>query len=319
MHSSLREPIFPWGYARRFNSFTEYQKSKFGGRIQKLSMDAGFTCPNRDGTLGTGGCTYCDNDAFNPSYCRPEKSIRQQLSEGIAFHASRYRRASRFLAYFQPFSNTYASVEKLEQLYHEALAFPGVVGLVIGTRPDCVDDEKLALLKEISQHHYVMMEYGIESCNNETLDRINRRHSFEQTVETIRKTALLGIPAGGHLIFGLPGETREQMLQEAAIISRLPLQVIKFHQLQIFRNTVMASEYEQCPASFSLFELEEYIDFVIDFTERMSPAIMIERFASEAPPRFLVAPEWGRIRYDEVLRRIEQRLEERDTFQGKRF
>ena len=319
MHSSLREPIFPWGNARRFNSFTEYLKNKFGGRIQKLSIDAGFTCPNRDGTLARGGCTYCDNEAFNPSYCRAEKSISQQISEGIEFHANRYRRASRFLAYFQPFSNTYASVETLEQLYNEALAFPGVVGLVIGTRPDCVDDEKLTLLKVISQHHYVMMEYGIESCFNETLDRINRQHSFEQTVEAIRKTASMGIPAGGHLIFGLPGETREQMLSEAAIISQLPFQMIKFHQFQIFRDTAMAREYEQCQAGFSLFGLEEYVDFVIDFIERLSPGIMIERFASEAPPRFLVAPNWGRIRYDEVLRRIERRLEERDTFQGKRY
>ena len=310
---------FPWGNRRRFNSFTDYLKNHFGGRIQKLSIDAGFTCPNRDGTFGTGGCTYCDNDAFNPSYCRPEKSIGQQLSEGIAFHASRYRRASRFLAYFQPFSNTYASVDRLEQLYSETLAFPGVVGIVAGTRPDCVDDDKLDLLREIAKRHYVMVEYGIESCYNETLDRVNRRHTFEQTVEAIRRTAALGIPAGGHLIFGLPGETRKQMLEEAAILSQLPLHMIKFHQLQIFRDTAMAREYEQFLIGFDLFDLEEYLDFVIDFTERMSPAIMIERFASEAPPRFLVAPDWGRIRYDEVLRRIERRMEERDTFQGKDF
>ncbi len=311
--------MYPRDHNRRFNSFTDHLRSYFGERIQKVAVDAGFTCPNRDGTLGTGGCTYCDNDAFNPSYCRPEKSIAQQLSEGIAFHASRYRRASQYLAYFQPFSNTYASIGKLEQVYSEALSFPGIVGIVAGTRPDCVDDDKLALLREIAKRHYVMVEYGIESCYNETLQRINRGHTFEQTVETIRRTAALGIPAGGHLIFGLPGETREQMLGEAAILSQLPLQMIKFHQLQIFLNTAMARDYEQYPAGFHLFDLEEYIDFVIDFTERLSPAIMIERFASEAPPRFLVAPDWGKIRYDEVLRRIERRMEERESFQGKDF
>ncbi|MDD5507129.1 MAG: TIGR01212 family radical SAM protein [Bacteroidales bacterium] len=311
--------MYPRDHNRRFNSFTDHLRSYFGERIQKVAVDAGFTCPNRDGTLGTGGCTYCDNDAFNPSYCRPEKSIAQQLSEGIAFHASRYRRASHYLAYFQPFSNTYASIGKLEQVYSEALSFPGIVGIVAGTRPDCVDDDKLALLREIAKRHYVMVEYGIESCYNETLQRINRGHTFEQTVETIRRTAALGIPAGGHLIFGLPGETREQMLGEAAILSQLPLQMIKFHQLQIFRNTAMVRDYEQYPAGFHLFDLEEYIDFVIDFTERLSPAIMIERFASEAPPRFLVAPDWGKIRYDEVLRRIERRMEERESFQGKDF
>jgi len=319
MHSSLQDQVFPWGHPKRFNSFTEHLKKQFGGRIQKLSIDAGFTCPNRDGTLATGGCTYCDNDAFNPSYCRPEKSITCQIAEGIEFHANRYRRASQFLAYFQPFSNTYAPAGRLKELYNEALAFPGVAGLVIGTRPDCVDDEKLALLKEISDHHYVMVEYGMESCFDETLRRINRGHTFKQTVKAIRKTSALGIPAGGHLILGLPGETREQMLSEAAIISRLPLQMIKFHQLQIFRDTAMASEYKNYPENFNLFDLEEYIDFVIDFIERLSPRIMIERFASEAPPRYLVAPDWGRIRYDEVLRRIEVRMEERDTFQGKGF
>lgn len=319
MHPSLQEQVFPWGHKRRFNSFAEHLKKQFGGRIQKLSIDAGFTCPNRDGTLATGGCTYCDNNAFNPSYCGSEKTINRQIMEGIEFHANRYRRASQFLAYFQPYSNTYAPTGRLKELYDEALAFPGVAGLVIGTRPDCVDDEKLALLKEISEHHYIMVEYGMESCFDETLKRINRGHTFRQTVETILKTTALGIPAGGHLIFGLPGETREQMLEEAPILSSLPLQMIKFHQLQIFRNTAMASEYENYPENFHLFDLEEYIDFVIDFIERLSPRIMIERFASEAPPRFLVAPDWGKVRYDQVLQRIEKRLTERNTFQGKRF
>lgn len=309
--------FYPWGHNRRFNSYTEHLKKTFGGRIQKLTIDAGFTCPNRDGTAGTGGCTYCNNDAFNPSYCRPDKSITQQLQEGIGFHALRYRRARQYLAYFQPYSNTYAPLEKLKFLYEEALNYPGVAGLVIGTRPDCMEDEKLQYLANLSRQYYVMVEYGIESCYNETLARINRGHTFQQTVEAIEKTAATGIPAGAHLILGLPGETREQMLEEATILSRLPLQMIKFHQLQIFRKTAIAGQYQARPESFDLFSLEEYIDFVIDFIERLSPRIMIERFASEAPPRFLIAPDWGKIRYDEVLRRIEAKLEEKDTFQGK--
>ncbi|HNS17924.1 MAG TPA: TIGR01212 family radical SAM protein [Bacteroidales bacterium] len=319
MHSTLRDLTYPWGHQRRFNSFTEHLKRLFGGRVQKLSIDAGFTCPNRDGTLAWGGCTYCDNDAFNPSYCDPAKTITQQIREGIDFHASRYRRANHFLAYFQPYSNTYAPVSHLRTLYNEALAFPQVAGLVIGTRPDCVDDEKLALLREIAEHHYVMVEFGIESCYDETLLRINRGHTFLQTVEAIQETNAAGLSAGGHLILGLPGETREMMLEEAAIVSRLPLQMIKFHQLQIFRNTPLAKALEDDPASFRLFGLEEYIEFVIDFTEKLSPSIRIERFASEAPPRFLAGQGWGRIRYDQVLRRIEDRMEERDTFQGKWF
>jgi radical SAM protein (TIGR01212 family) len=311
--------VFPWGPDKRFNSFTDHLKMKFGGRIQKVAINAGFTCPNRDGTAGIGGCTYCDNDAFNPSYCRPEKSIVQQIREGIEFHANRYRRAGRFLAYFQPYSNTYAPLEKLQTLYEEALSFPGVSGLVVGTRPDCIDDEKLAYLRELSRSYYVMIEYGIESCYDDTLQRINRGHTFGQTVEAIEKTAASGLATGGHLIFGLPGESREMMLEEAAILSRLPLQMLKFHQLQIFRNTHMEQEYRAYPERFGLFGMDEYIDFVTDFTEQLSPDIMIERFASEAPPRFLVAPDWGKIRYDEVLRRIEARLRERDTFQGKRL
>ncbi len=310
---------YPWGHTRRYNSYTDYLKQRFGGRIQKIAIDAGFTCPNRDGTAGVGGCTYCDNNTFNPSYCRPEKSIVQQINEGIGFHANRYRRASRFLAYFQPYSNTYAPLEKLKALYEEALVVPGVTGLVIGTRPDCIDDAKLSYLSHLARDYYVMVEYGIESCYDHTLDRINRGHTFRQTAEAIEKTARAGLATGGHLIFGLPGETREQMLEEASILSRLPLNMLKFHQLQIFRDTVLEQEYRAYPGRFDLFGINEYIDFVIDFTERLSPRIMIERFASEAPPRYLVAPDWGKIRYDEVLRRIELRLEEKNTFQGCRF
>ena len=244
---------FPWGHHRRFNSYNEYFKKTFGQRVQKLSIDAGFTCPNRDGTVGRGGCTFCNNDAFNPSYCQPEKSIRQQIEEGKQFHAWRYRRAIDYLAYFQAFSNTFAPLEHLKKIYDEALAVDGIIGLVIGTRPDCIDDEKLDYFQELSKNHYLIIEYGIESCYDETLERINRGHTFGQSVEAIEKTTSRGIKTGAHIIFGLPGETTAQMMAEAEILSKLPLNTLKFHQLQIVKNTSMALEYLNQPENFTFF------------------------------------------------------------------
>jgi hypothetical protein len=285
--------------------------------VQKLAIDAGFTCPNRDGSKGTGGCTYCDNDAFNPSYCHPEKSVATQIEEGIEFHAKRYRRASKYLAYFQPYSNTYATLDKLKEIYSQALAFPEIIGLVIGTRPDCIDEEKLEYFRELSESHYIMMEYGLESCYNHTLKRINRGHSFEDAERAFEMTSQFNLKTGVHVIFGLPGESREDMLNESEILSALPVSNIKFHQLQIIRGTRMAEEFKTKPGDFVQFTLEEYIEFIIDFTERLNPKIVIERFAGEVPPRFLAGPGWGLIRNDQILGRIEKRLEERDTWQGK--
>ncbi|HOI32066.1 MAG: TIGR01212 family radical SAM protein [Bacteroidales bacterium] len=310
---------YPWGDQRRFNSYTAYFKKIFGGRIQKISLDAGFTCPNRDGSKGYGGCTYCVNDAFNPSYCQPSKSITQQLEEGKEFHQKRYRRASKYLAYFQAYSNTYADLDTLRKRYREALSVEGVVGLVIGTRPDVVDDEVLKLLAEIKKEKYVMVEYGVESIYDQTLKRINRGHDFAATKSAIHKTAAFGIPVGAHLIFGLPGESHQMMLDAAEVLSNLPLTTIKFHQLQLFKNTAMAEEYKQNPEEFMLFDLESYIDFIVSFTERLNPAIVIERFAGEVPPRYLISAPFGTLRYDAVLQRIEKELENRDTFQGKKF
>ena len=310
---------YPWGDQRRFNSYTAYFKKILGGRIQKISLDAGFTCPNRDGSKAVGGCIYCVNDAFNPSYCQPSKSITRQLEEGKAFHQKRYRRASKYLAYFQAYSNTYADLDTLRKRYWEALSVEGVEGLVIGTRPDVVDDKVLKLLAEIQKEKYVMVEYGVESIYDQTLNRINRGHVFAASSNAIQKTAAMGIPVGAHLIFGLPGETHQMMLDAAEVLSNLPLTTIKFHQLQLFKNTAMAKEYKQNPESFRLFDLETYIDFVVSFTERLNPAIVIERFAGEVPPRYLISAPFGTLRYDAVLQRIEKELENRDTFQGKKF
>ena len=308
--------------------------------MQKISIDAGFSCPNRDGKISTGGCTFCSNEAFNPSYCRPEKSIKQQIAEGIEFHQRRYRRANKYLAYFQPFSNTYKPLEELKGIYSQAfeaidsqlptsphrndmtskaLGKPEIVGIVIGTRPDLIDEDILHHLCEIQKSHYVMLEYGVESVYDETLKRINRGHDFVTAEKAIRMTADYGIPCGAHFIFGLPGESKEMMLDAADIISHLPLTTVKFHQLQIFKGTKMAEEYLEHPEHFHLFDLEEYIDFVIDFAEHLNPDIVIERFAGEVPPRFLVSEPWMKLRYDEALARIEKRMEERDTWQGKLF
>jgi hypothetical protein len=311
--------VYSWGDERRFNSYSRYFARQFGGRVQKISIDAGFSCPNRDGKISTGGCSFCSNEAFNPSYCRPEKSIRQQIEEGIEFHRRRYRRASQYLAYFQPFSNTYKPLDELKSIYQQALDVPEITGIVIGTRPDLIDDGILQYLNEIQKTHYVMLEYGVESVYDETLKRVNRGHDFATAERTIRMTAEYSIPCGAHFIFGLPGETKTMMLNAADIISQLPLTTVKFHQLQIFKGTKMAEEYQVHPEAFHLFDLEEYIDFVIDFAERLNPNIVIERFAGEVPPRYLVSEPWMKLRYDEVLSRIEKRMEERDNWQGKKY
>jgi radical SAM protein (TIGR01212 family) len=314
-----KRTIYPWGHERRFNAYSNYFRSIYGARVQKVSIDAGFTCPNRDGTRGTGGCTYCNNDAFNPSYCIPEKSVSQQIEEGIQFHKWRYNEAVSYLAYFQAYSNTYAPVEKLRRLYNEALGYPGVIGLIIGTRPDCIDDEKLSLLKELSDKYYVAIEYGIESCYNRTLSRINRGHTFEEAVQAVEKTSALGIKTGAHFIFGLPGESRQEMLDQAGIISKLPLHTVKFHQLQIIKGTIMEQEFRANPADFELFTWDEYLLFFISFLERLTPHIVVERFTGEAPPRFLTGEGWGKKRTDQIVSLIEKKMEEMDTWQGKLF
>lgn len=320
--------MYYWGDDRRFNSYNSYFKREFGGRLQKISIDAGFSCPNRDGKISHGGCTFCRNDAFNPSYCRPEKSVKEQITEGIAFHRVRYRRAKSFLAYFQPYSNTYKPTEELYDIYSQALNIEGVGGIVIGTRPDCINEETLCMLERLKEEYtdkdtgikpIIIIELGIESVYDETLRRINRGHDFATAADAVKMVHQHGFPCGGHYIFGLPGETREMMINSADIISELPLTTIKFHQLQIFKDTKMAEEYLANSNNFKLFTLEEYIDFIIDYVERLNPNIVIERFAGEVPPRFLVSKPWLNLRYDQVLNMIENRLEQRDTYQGKLF
>ena len=304
---------------KRYNAFVDYLRARYGSRLQKIVIDAGFTCPNRDGSLATGGCTYCDNAAFHPNYSTPEKTIAQQIDEGIEFHRGRYRGTSRYLAYFQPYSNTYAPLGKLQKLYGEALSHPAVEGIVIGTRPDCVDDAKLDYLAELARKHIVLLEFGIESCYDRTLARINRGHTFAQAEEAVRAAAERGLTVGAHFILGLPGESREDMLAAADRINALPLTSVKFHQLQFIKGTRMAAEYAAHPEEFVTFTLDEYLDFFVELLARLRPTLCIERFAGEVPPRFVERTPWGLIRNAELLRLLDERLAARDTRQGRYY
>lgn len=302
-----------------YRSYAEDCKRQFGSRLQKLSVHAGFTCPNRDGRCATGGCTYCDNAAFNPSYCRRVGGIKEQLEEGKRFHAWRYRKASKYVAYFQTYSNTYAPLDVLKARYEEALAVEGIEGLIISTRPDCLPDETLRYLADLSRQCYLRVEIGIESCYDKTLRRINRGHDLACTVDAYRRAAAYGLACGGHLMFGLPGESRAEMVAQAAVLSEWPaLDSLKLHQLQIIKHTVMAREYDAHPEDFSFFTVDEYADLVADFLERLAPHIRIERLAGEVPPRFLAGPAFG-LRSERVAERIVARMRERNTWQGRLF
>ena len=303
----------------RYNSYIGYFRKTYGERLQKVVVDAGFTCPNRDGLVGTGGCTYCDNAAFHPGYSTAGIPIHEQIDEGIKFHRVRYRKAEKFLAYFQPYSNTYAPLDRLRTLYEEALSHPLVAGIVIGTRPDCVDEEKLDWLASLARSHVVVIEYGIESVYDRTLRRINRGHTFEDALRAVEMTAARGLTQGAHFIFGLPGESVGDMLAYAPIINSMPLHSVKFHQLQIVRGTAMEREFASRPSDFVSFSLKGYLDFMTDLLERLRPDLYIERFAGEVPPRFVNSTPWGLLRNTELIRLLEQRLEERDTFQGRLY
>jgi len=307
------------GAKRRYNSYTEWFNTLFGKRVQKVSINAGFTCPNRDGTLGLGGCTYCNNEAFIPGYCTPDISVTEQIQRGIAFHQRRYRRAESYLAYFQAYTNTYSDIGTLKALYDEALSYPGVLGLVIGTRPDCIDNDLLDYLAEVSRDYFVMVEYGLESTDDKVLKHINRGHDFASGVRAVTETAEKGIYTGAHFIFGLPGESREHIIDSSAVISALPLSSLKIRQLQLVKGTLMAEEYRDNPAIFDLYTLEEYLDLVVAFCERISPSLMIERISGEAPPGMLDDPRDWHMRSNEIFRLFEERLEKKDTWQGRLY
>jgi radical SAM protein (TIGR01212 family) len=304
--------------SKQYNDFGSFIKAHFSERVQKISLDTGFTCPNRDGTKGIGGCTYCNNNSFNPNYCKPEKSISQQLDLGID-HFSKKNKTQKFLAYFQAYTNTYADIELVKELYLEALDHPDVVGLVIGTRPDCVSDALLDFLAELAKTYFISLEFGVESTLNKTLETVNRCHTYEETVKAYDLSKDRGIYLGAHIILGLPGESRAEIINHAAAVSELPIHSLKLHHLQIVRHTFMAAEFKKDPSKFHLFELDEYLDLVTDFISKLRPDIIIERFISEAPAHLLIAPKWGGLKNFEVVAMIEKRLSEKQLWQGKYY
>lgn len=321
---------FPDG--KRYNTFVGYYKRVYGERLQKLVIDAGFTCPNRDGTVGYGGCSFCDNAAFHPSYSTAGKSIAAQIDEGIEFHQVRYRNTRHYLAYFQSYSNTYAPLPRLKALYLEALSHPHIVGIVIGTRPDCIDEEKLDWLAELKAGRalpdwcrdgfgspVVKVEYGIESCYDATLLRVGRGHDVAAAERAVKLSAERGLDPGAHFILGLPGESRSMLVDQCSFISSLPLHSVKFHQLQLVKGTRIEKEYAAVPDDFLRLDLPEYLDLVVDILERLRPDLYIERVAGEVPPRFVNETQWGLIRNFQILHLLDDCLSGRDTWQGRLF
>lgn len=299
----------------RLRSFGEFLSQHFPFKVQKISINAGFTCPNRDGSKGWGGCTYCNNQTFSPQYAANNRSITEQLEEGIRFFSHKYPEM-KYIAYFQAYTNTYEKIENLLAKYKEALEYPDVVGLIIGTRPDCMPDKLLNELEKIARYHFLLIEYGLESTYNPTLEFINRGHTYEESVETILRTHERGIMCGVHLILGLPGESKEIILSHADILSKLPITTIKLHQLQLIRDTKMARQYTEHPEWFQLYNINEYIDLCIDFMERLNSDFVIERFTSQSPKELLIAPDWG-LKNHEFTAKLNKRIAERNTYQGK--
>lgn len=287
-------------------------RHRFPFRVQKISVDAGFTCPNRDGRLSTGGCIYCDNRTFNPTYCQRQDSITQQLEAGKLFFARKYPEM-KYLAYFQAYTNTYASIDHLRQLYEEALRVKDVVGIVIGTRPDCVSDELLDYLEDLNRRTFLIVEYGVESANDETLQRINRGHNFEQSCMAIEKTHQRGILTGAHIILGLPGEDAQESLRQAPVISSLPIDILKIHQMQIIRGTRLAAEFERNP--FHIYDIDEYIHLIASYIQRLRKDLILERFVSQSPKELLIAPHWG-LKNHEFTDLLNNYLKQHNIHQG---
>ncbi len=283
--------------AQGYRDFAQFLTEHFDGKMQKIAINAGFTCPNRDGSKGRGGCTYCNNQTFNPAYCTPMQSVAEQLEEGKRFFGKKYP-LMRYLAYFQAYTNTHGDIDRIMAMYREALAIDKVDGIIIGTRPDCMPQELLNQLAELHKSHWVMIEYGAETSHNSTLDFINRCHSWEDTIDAVTRTHQAGIPCGLHLILGLPGETEKMILETINKVSQLPLDTIKLHQLQLVRGTRMAKDVEEGLYDVRHFTVEEYITLCCKVIQYTSPSIAIERFVSQSPDNLLISPRWGLKNYE---------------------
>jgi len=300
------------GEPERFRSYNRWLQEKFGERVYKVIVDAGFTCPNRDGNVAVGGCAYCNNNSFRPPSAIKADPIRDQVREGIDYIRKRFD-AQKFIIYFQPFSNTYAETEYLRQLYTEAIDHPEVVGLAIGTRPDCVDQDKIRMIDKIADRTFVSLEFGVESIYDDTLRRVNRGHDYSAFLRAIEMTRGRSIHIGAHLILGFPWETREQWLAMADEMSRVGVDALKIHHLHIVRGTALAAEYARRP--FPVLGYEEYLDLLCEFVARLDRNIVIERMFGEAPFGLLVAPNWRRTKND-LVKDIKRIFEERDVRQG---
>ena len=291
-----------------YHDYTSYIKEKFGTRVQKIALNPGFNCPNRDGKIGLGGCTYCNNQTFSPFYLKGLSPIAEQLEQGIAFFSKKYK-CQKFIAYFQSYTNTYADIETLEKIYYQALNNDNVIGVTVATRPDCIDEKVLKLLQKISEKYYTVLELGVESCYDKTLKMINRGHTFLQAENAIKQAASFGLELCAHLIMYLPGETEEMMLKTADIMSALPIKILKLHQLQIIKGTKMEQQFKENPELFSLPSAEEYADFVAKYVSKTRPDMIFERFISESPMQLIVAPKWNGIKNKEFLEKIKKRLD----------
>ena len=299
----------------RYNSYHDYLKERFGCRVNKVSVDMGFTCPNRDGSLARGGCVYCNNDSFVPPYARVRFTMHDQLTRGMEYLTGRFK-AKKFIVYFQAYTNTYGSVDELESMYREALKYDGVVGIAVGTRSDCIDEKKLDMFERLAKECYVSVEYGIESIYDKTLEFMNRGHDYRSVLDALRMSQGRGFEIGAHVIMGMPTETRDEMMATAAEVSGLGIDCFKVHNLHIVKNTPLERMYRENP--FPLFGFGEYIDFIVEFLERLSPEMVVERMFTDTPQQLLVAPDWGKS-HIQVMQAIEAELEKRDTFQGRLY
>lgn len=295
-----------------YNDFGSWMKKHFPFKVQKISIDAGFSCPNRDGTIARGGCTYCDNRTFNPSYCHKRDSVTEQLEAGKRFFSTKYPEM-KYLAYFQAYTNTYSPTSKLRAMYEEALAVKDVVGLVIGTRPDCVSNDLLDYLQELNKETFILVEYGIESANNKTLEYINRGHTFECSIDALERTHSRGIATGGHIILGLPGEDKNESIRQAKLISALPMDILKIHQMQIIKGTLLARQYNETP--FHLYSVDEYIELIAEYIQHLRQDLVLERFVSQSPAEFLIGPKWGLKNY-EFTNKLVNYLKQNGIYQG---
>ncbi|HOZ30381.1 MAG TPA: TIGR01212 family radical SAM protein [Bacteroidales bacterium] len=304
--------ILPW------NDYSTYIKNLFGCRVQKISVDAGFTCPNRDGKISTNACIYCTNESFSPFYCNHKLSVSEQLHKGIEFFSPKYK-TQKYLAYFQSFTNTYKDVASLRKLYLEALSVEGVIGLVIATRPDCVDNQILSMIKEISKDKYINIEFGAESTIDKTLDFINRGHTWQQTVDAVNLTNSFGINTGLHLIIGLPGEIESDFYTHAKLISDLPIKTLKIHQMQVLIGTKLEAVYKSSPEIFFDLDLKNYISVIIKFLAQLNPEIIVERFTSESPKEMVIYPDWKGKKNFEISHIVAAEMRKQNLKQGMHY